>query len=251
MIIIDELVSSFTPISLEKMDEVKLLNRMDTKFVFGMKQLPPVMEQLHSSYYVLEINQVRHQRYENLYFDTPENLCYLNHHNKRMNRFKVRSRTYADSGLCFFEIKIKNNKERTRKERMLQTGPREEITGKAARLLTDCTGLAPVQLLPVIRIDFSRITLVNHRMTERITIDTGLKFSNEVEERSFPALVIAEVKQNRSCPSVFKNILHLEHIPEFRISKYCIGMVSLNNRIKHNNFKEKLHYINKLNHDIS
>ena len=250
MFTIDELIAPFEPVSLERMDEVSLLNRMDTKFVFNKEKLPGVMERLFSSYYILDINQVRLQRYETLYFDTPEKMCYLNHHNKRMNRFKVRSRKYADSGLCYFEVKIKNNKGRTRKERKKHPGPQEEISGKPAQLLTDCTGLTPDKLLPAIWINFSRITLVNHEMTERITIDTSLKFRNGSEERSYPGLVIAETKQNRSCPSRFKNAMHLEYIPEFRISKYCIGLISLNDQIKKNNFKEKLHYINKLNHDI-
>ena len=94
MSIIDEMLASFEPISLEKMDEVKLLNRMDSKFVLNAGKLQEILAQLHSSYYVLEINHIRLQRYETLYFDTPEHRLYLNHHNKHLNRFKVRSRKY-------------------------------------------------------------------------------------------------------------------------------------------------------------
>ncbi|MCX6266734.1 MAG: polyphosphate polymerase domain-containing protein [Bacteroidetes bacterium] len=250
MSIIDEMLAPFEPVSLEKMDEVKLLNRMDSKFVFNAGKLPAILAQLYSSYYILEINQVRLQRYETLYFDTPEHRLYMDHHNKHLNRFKVRSRKYADSGLCYFEIKFKNNKGRTIKKRNKQAGPQEEIIGKQAQALISLTKYTPEMLLPVLRIDFSRITLVNHGMSERVTIDTGLSFSNGQKERTYPGVIIAEVKQDRSHSSAISALLHQEHVPGTKISKYCLGIISLNNHIRQNNFKEKLRYINKLNHDI-
>jgi hypothetical protein len=247
---IDELISSFESISLEKTDEVKLLNRMDAKFAFRAEKLPGILAQLSSSYYILEINQVRLQRYETLYFDTPELTFYLNHHNKRLNRFKVRSRKYVDSGSCYFEIKFKNNRRRTIKERNRQKGPQEEITGKQEQLLISFTNLTSGMLMPVIWVNFSRITLVSHTMMERVTIDTGLTFKNGLAECTYPGVVIAEIKQDRSGSSVISNILHQEHIPGSNISKYCLGMISLNDKIKQNNFKQKLRIIKNLNHDI-
>jgi hypothetical protein len=247
---IDEMISAFEPISLAKMDEVKLLNRMDTKFVFKAEKLPGILAQLASQYYVLEVDQVRNQRYETLYFDTPGHMFYLNHHNKHLNRFKVRSRKYLDSGMCFFEIKFKNNKRRTIKERNRQKGPQEEITGKQEQLLATCTKLTPEMLQPSLWVNFSRITLVNHGMSERVTIDTGLTFKNGSGERTYPGVVIAEVKQDRSGSSSIAAILHQEHIPGSGISKYCLGVISLDKHIKQNNFKQKLLHFNKLNHDI-
>ena len=184
MFTIENLVAPFDPISLERMEEVKLLNRMDSKFIFEVGKLPAILEQLYSSYYVLQIGQVRLQRYETLYFDTPGYELYLNHHNKRLNRFKVRSRKYVDSGSCYFEIKFKNNKGRTLKERKKHKGPQEDITGKNEHLLTSRTKLTPGMLEPILWINFSRITLVNHGMSERVTIDTGLTFRKGSDERS-------------------------------------------------------------------
>ncbi|MBE0646395.1 MAG: polyphosphate polymerase domain-containing protein [Bacteroidales bacterium] len=246
---IDELIALFEPISLEKMDEVTLLNRMDSKFVFKSSKLPCILGQLYPSYYILEINQVRLQRYETLYFDTPEHRLYLNHHNKRLNRFKVRSRKYVDSGICYFEIKFKNNKSRTFKERNKQKGPQEEISGKQERLLISHTKLTPAMLQPALWVNFSRITLVNHAMNERVTIDTGLTFKIGTREVTYPGVAIAEVKQDRMSSSIISGILHKEHIPGSRISKYCLGIITLNSHIKQNNFKQKLLHINKLNHD--
>jgi len=247
---IDELLARFEPISLEKMDEVKLLNRLDTKFAFKAVQLPAILEQVQSSYYILEVSQVRKQHYETLYFDTPERMLYLNHHNKRMNRFKVRSRKYIDSDECYFEIKFKTNRGRTIKVRNRQTELREEIAGSQEQMLNSHTNLTPGMLKPALWVDFSRITLVNHALTERATIDTGLTFRNESGEFSYTGVVIAEIKQDRSGSSLLSHLLHAEHIPVLKISKYCLGTISLNHHIKKNNFKQKYNYLNKLNHDI-
>jgi hypothetical protein len=248
---IDELIAPFMPISLEKTEGVELLNRMDSKFVFEAEKLPDILASLYGSYYILEIGQVRLQRYETLYFDTPGHLLYLDHHNKRLNRFKVRSRKYVDSGICYFEIKFKNNKGRTFKKRNRHNGPQEEIAGKQEKLLISCTKLNPGMLLPALWVNFSRITLVNLGMSERVTIDTGLTFRNGTAGRSYPGVVIAEVKQDRSSVSFFSGVLQKEHVPGSRISKYCLGIASLNDHIKKNNFKQKLRSFNKMNHDIS
>jgi len=250
MFSIDNQITQFEPISLDRMDEVKLLNRMDTKFAFSLAHLPGILSQLCSSYYILEIAGVRLHRYETLYFDTPGYSLYLKHHNKRLNRFKVRSRHYLASDLCYFEVKMKNNKGRTSKERNRHKGSQEVIAGKQAELLETNTKLIPEMLLPVLWVNFSRITLVNHEMSERVTIDTGLTFRNGSAEQAYPGVVIAEVKQERSQNSRFSEILHQAQIPKARISKYCLGVARLNPRVKQNNFKVKLLQLNLLNHDI-
>ena len=247
---IDELIAPFRPVSLDQMDQVKLMNRMDTKFLFSANRLPCIMEKLYDSYDALEIGEVRLQRYETLYFDTQGHQLYLTHHNQRLNRYKVRSRRYLDSGITYFEIKFKNNKGRTTKERNKHKGVREEISGKQQDLLLSCTGLTPDKLIPVLWVNFSRLTLVNREMTERVTLDTGLSFRNQNGECSFPWVAIAEVKQDRSAHSRIADILHDIHSPGTNISKYCLGIASLNPQIKKNNFKWKLHCITKLQNDI-
>ena len=251
MSIIDDLIARFEPVSLGRMDQVKLLNRVDTKFVLSRQKLPEILSELMAEYFILEINGVRLQHYETRYFDTPEKTCYLNHHNQRLNRFKIRARCYADSGLCYFEIKSKNNKGRTSKERKKLQGLNDGITPKAAALLTEVTGLDASRIVPSIEVGFSRITLVNRRMTERATIDVNLRFSGAAEQVDYPGIAIAEVKQDRLGRSGLNDVLNRHHIREFKISKYCLGIISLYPQIKQNNFKQKLHYIKKLNHDVN
>ncbi len=248
MSITDELLAPFTPVTLREMDAVKLLNRMDAKFVFSAGLLPALLGQLVSSYHILEIGTVRQQHYETLYFDTPGNRLYLDHHNRRLNRFKVRSRRYLDSGDLFFEIKFKSNKGRTRKERIRHAEPWDRIGSKQEELLAAGTGFSPEMLRPSLMVSFSRITLAGKEMAERVTIDTGLSFRNDTGRMEYPGIAIAEVKQDRSCRSVITGVLHGMHVPPTRVSKYCIGLASVHPGLKQNYFKQKLHLINKLNH---
>ena len=112
------IVADFLPITLNDMDEVKLMSRTDTKFVFQLSKLPKLLLQLQPFYNVLTINSKVIHNYKSLYYDTEERKFYIDHHNSRINRNKIRFREYVDSGLTFLEVKLKNNKGRTIKKRM-------------------------------------------------------------------------------------------------------------------------------------
>ena len=95
------LVSSLLPLSLEELDKVKLLNRVDSKFIFHIRALNDILKEVSEYYHILEIDQKRIFKYESLYFDTPDFLLYRHHHNGKPNRVKVRYRKYLDSGEVF------------------------------------------------------------------------------------------------------------------------------------------------------
>ena len=104
------ILHSFQPVSLEEMDNVKLLNRTDTKFVFDYDNLSLFLESCSKDYKILTINSKNIAHYKTLYFDTSDFEFYNHHHNQKGNRFKVRIRKYVDSSLCFLEIKNTNKK---------------------------------------------------------------------------------------------------------------------------------------------
>ena len=104
-------LSRFHPITLGEMDGVRLLDRLDTKFTFNRTLLTGILEEMMKDYSILDIEGRRVSRYETIYFDTPEHLFYLHHHNGKLNRYKIRFRKYVDSGDTFFEIKLKNNRD--------------------------------------------------------------------------------------------------------------------------------------------
>ena len=102
MVAIENLINQFNPISLKKMDGVKLLNRVDTKFVCSVIKLSNILKDLIGKYEILEINNRRIMSYQTKYYDTPDFKMFIAHQNGKLNRYKVREREYIISGLNFF-----------------------------------------------------------------------------------------------------------------------------------------------------
>ncbi len=241
-----DVMETFVPISLQEMDAVKLLNRTDTKFVFTNDQLKELLQESSNDYKVLSINDQRYSNYKTLYFDTPDYLFYKRHHNGKENRHKVRIRKYVDSGLCFLEVKNKR-KGRTDKRRIGVPDFEMELSPANQLFVEEMLGMS-VKLVPTVWNSFSRITLVNEKLKERLTIDTNLSFESvDGDSKTLSDLVITEVKQeniSRNTPMVSK--LKRRQIRPSGMSKYCIGCVLLNPNLKYNNFKSKLLMIDKL-----
>ena len=84
----DDILKDFNPITLQQMDSVKLQDRIDTKFMFKDDILASVLNRMKEDYYVLDINGIRFNHYETLYYDTKDFDLYLRHHNGRLNRYK-------------------------------------------------------------------------------------------------------------------------------------------------------------------
>ena len=120
MDIIKNCLLPFQRVSLANLDKVKLMNRTDLKFCLHIEKLPAVLEAIKSDYLLLEINGETIFNYDNTYFDTPDNQMFICHQNGKSNRFKIRMRKYVESNLNFLEIKLKNNKGRTIKERVVK-----------------------------------------------------------------------------------------------------------------------------------
>ena len=241
------LLNDLQTVSLEELDNVKLLDRQDTKFVFNQIHLPLILDKIKPFYRILEINNERVFTYDNTYFDTDDFLFYNQHHNGNKKRFKIRSRKYSSSNQSFFEIKIKNNKDRTVKKRLPIDGINKYLGEQEKDLVSEIIGLPPNQITPKLNVQFSRITLTDNSFNERLTIDTNISAKNGPGSKIFDQLVISEIKQKKYDPkSDFIQILRNLKIQEMRFSKYCMGMLHVNKEIKYNRFKPKLLRINKI-----
>ena len=241
------LLNDLQTISLDELDKVKLLDRKDTKFVFNQNQLPSILEKIKPYYRILEINNSPIFNYDNIYFDTQDFLFYNQHHNEHRKRYKVRFRKYSSNGNTFFEIKIKNNKNRTVKKRLMVDEMNGCLGEREIELVSNIIGLQPNKLTTKLNIQFSRITLADKSFNERLTIDTNLSAKNGSSSKIFDKLVISEIKQKKYNPkSQYIQILRDLRIPEMRFSKYCMGMLHINKEIKYNRFKPKLLQINKI-----
>ena len=240
-------LAEFDPVALKELDGVKLLDRMDTKFVFRLEQLADVFRQMLPHYRALEIGGVRASRYETLYFDTDDFDLYTKHHSGKLNRHKLRYRRYVDSGLCFFEIKVKTNKGRTVKTRTQRKEIERYIQGSAEELLHVATPFNAGELKPKLWVLYTRCTFAGRASQERLTIDLDLRFAIGESQANFPKVVIAELKQDKSAADTpFTRIMRAKRIREGGMSKYCFGVMHLYPEVKQNLFKENARYIEEL-----
>ena len=246
MLIINKILTEFNPISLAEMDEVKLMNRSDTKFVFSQTTLLNILPLLQSFYRVLEVDGVRLSSYKSLYYDTEDFQFYHQHHNGKTNRDKVRFREYIDSGLTFLEVKHKNNKGKTIKKRVRVNEIQHSLEGENKSFVEKLVG-ERLNLIPYHWNHFQRITLVHKQQKERLTIDVDFRFQDQNQEGQIEGMVIAEIKQEKkSRTSDFIRMIKKEGIHPFRISKYCIATARLYPKLKRNNFKRKFLHLNKI-----
>ena len=241
------LLNTFAPITLAEMKSVRLMNRVDTKFVTTLPRLMQLLEMAKGEYFVQEIDGERNSAYTTLYYDTPRLDMYIMHHNGCLGRQKVRVRQYVDSNLTFLEVKNKNNHRRTRKKRITVTG--FDITGEQQReFLKPLCWWDVDTLQPALRNWFNRITLVNKAKTERVTIDTGLRFHNCMSglDKSLDQVVIIELKRDGNQPSPLLAMLRDLDIHPYGFSNYCMGTALSNPSVKKNRLKPKLHYVERL-----
>jgi hypothetical protein len=241
------ILNTFDPITLEQMEPVKLMDRIDKKYTLHISQLPEVLNEIRKDYFVLDIKNKRSTTYHTIYFDTPGYDCYLKHQNGKLNRYKIRSRQYVESNLNFFEVKFKSNKGRTQKDRIRHPEKIENIGGRVHEFMEESTGLNPSVFQPRMFINFVRITLVSKQLDERCTIDIDLNFKNEHGEKHFNNLVIVEAKMgNGKKASSIVRAMRKFHVTEKSISKYCLGVALLVPNIKKNTFKPALLFLEKL-----
>lgn len=246
MSLLTDTLQRFESINLDQLNAVSLLKRVDSKYILPSSKLPLVLEDLMDQQYILEINGQRNFEYLTHYYDTEDFKFYMYHHNGYINRLKVRTRSYVDSGLNYFEIKHKERGTRTNKVR------------REMKVLPDSLGEEEYSLIENKRYNgedlelkmsnsFNRITLCNKSFTERITIDTSIRFFNEQRIIKKPFLSIIEVKQGKTDNfSQTIQVLKKHQIRPASFSKYAVGIAMLEKDIKKNKFKPTLLKLKKI-----
>ena len=245
---INDLLQYLEPITLEQMSSIRLMNRTDTKFVTNKENLARLLELAQGKYYAQFNNESRVANYMTTYWDTENHRFFLEHHNGRAPRQKVRVRTYMDSDLTFLEVKTKNNHGRTKKKRVEVPSQEIEVQGTNGEFVEGLVHQGLNEMHPTVRNQFRRITLVNYEKTERLTIDYDVHFHNMETgtDANVGPLVIIELKRDGNVYSPVLDILRVLRIKPSGFSKYCIGSVMTNKKLKQNIFKEKMIVLSKL-----
>lgn len=247
------LLARIDPITLDEMESITLMNRIDSKYLTDFPTLLRLLgDAAEQGYRALYVDGKKLIPYDSVYFDTPDLKTYTDHRNRKLVRQKVRTRCYlTDSGAAFLEIKRKTNHGRTKKKRMqIPMADFADFRGnaEAAEYLKNRSMFTAEQLSPELHTRFSRITLVNAHQTERITIDMDLRFENvrHGTQASLPGAVVIELKQDGRAPSRMKPILLKHRIKPFRISKYCTAVTLTDPTARYGRFKLKLKRIGRV-----
>ena len=162
-----------------------LLIRVDRKYLVPLTTAQGLVDALAGAARVLQIEGRRGFSYASTYFDTPDLDSYMLAARKRRRRFKIRTRSYLDSGSCFLEVKTRGPRGATVKRRVqcppLDAG-RLTPSGRdfiASRLADDVTPPERAQRLaqalePVLITRYERTTFHLPEESARLTLDTRL-----------------------------------------------------------------------------
>ena len=102
------------PIGLDQlMAQAELQTRTDRKYFVPAGVFRRFAADLAGDFDVLDIDRRRLFRYESVYFDSPRLATYRAHLQRRRKRYKIRTRTYLDSGQCMLEVKLEGHRATT------------------------------------------------------------------------------------------------------------------------------------------
>jgi len=242
-------LNRFQSASSELIASRSLQNRIDTKFVFHRSIFDGILSVLSSEYAVVMSGEKDRARYQNLYFDTQDFGSLRAHHRGKRPRRKVRIRHYLDRGQSFLEVKEKRNTNRTHKQRLSLPFLQETLGAAALEFIEAHSDVSPLELVPGIRVDFTRTTLVSLHENERVTFDTALQVSRGDAVESLDTGVIAEVKQERFRPrSVMMLALRDAGAYQMSLSKYCTAAQLLVPAVKLNRYRPKMRMLRRRFH---
>ncbi|WP_137843733.1 polyphosphate polymerase domain-containing protein [Microbacterium sp. 2FI] len=224
-----------------------LLTRVDRKYVVPRADLATVLATLDERTRVLEIDGARDFAYESVYFDTPDLLSFRMAAQPRRRRFKLRTRSYLDTGSAFLEIKTRGVRGTTVKDRdAYDLERRDELTGDARDAVADALttiGVPPVRahdLDATLITRYRRATLLAPDGAVRATVDTDLEWAGaDGDGFSLPDLAIVETKSGAAASPVDRMLWRTGHRPA-TVSKYATGLAALRDDLPRNRWARLL-----------
>lgn len=257
-----DLVSGLEAVDLVEIQELAdLQTRVDRKYVVPTRVLADLLAD-QEGLRVLEIAGRRRFGYESVYFDTPSLQSYRGAAHGRRRRFKVRTRTYADSGECVFEVKIKGGRGETVKERLAYDRASAASIDPQARAFA-ATVLQPAlpdarrvvaSLAPTLVTTYDRTTFVDPAAGTRLTCDAALLCTpapldgaqaldvdlyRTAGRAGLGDQVVLESKSPGTATAVDRWLWARGHRP-VSLSKYCVGLAALDDGLPSNRWRRTL-----------
>lgn len=220
-------------------DEAALLTRVDRKYVVPAADLDAVLTGI-PGLRVLEIDGRRTSRYESTYLDTVDLDSWSASAHRRRRRWKVRTRTYADTGERWLEVKTRGSRGTTVKERLPHPGDDDlGVPPDAGGWVRDRLGAAHVHgvdpggLVATLHTSYLRTTLLLDG-AGRATIDRDLRWVSSHGSAAVGDVLVLETKAGTARPGPLdRRLWELGHRPT-RISKYGTGLALLTPDLQRN-----------------
>ncbi len=223
--------AALPPIGLDELvQQAELLTRVDRKYVVRLSEMSALFSSVPAGTRVLQIGDQRDFGYRSTYLDTPDFRSFHTSGRSHRHRWKVRGRSYLDSGDSWLETKTAGPRGRTTKTRIVHDDPLHHgispagaafVSGRLGPELTDA-------LRPVLTTTYRRTTLLLPQSRTRVTIDVELAWTAVGSGRSLrrPGLAVVETKTGSTPSVVDRHMWSSGHRP-VRISKYGVGMAAL------------------------
>lgn len=237
--------------------DAALLTRVDRKYVLRSADLTGFLTRLERQApdtRVLAIDGRTAHGYRSVYFDTPDLASFMMAARPRRRRFKLRTRTYLDTGASFLEFKAEGARGVTVKSRFELTGTDAEaaaddrLSPAAAEWAEALLGQARAagvdihadELEPVLWGAYDRTTLLLPDGIGRATVDTNLTWQGVgTDVLDLPDMVIVETKSGSRPSDIDRLLWHAGHRPS-KISKFGTGMAALHPELPHNRWNRIL-----------
>ncbi|MFG2114491.1 polyphosphate polymerase domain-containing protein [Streptomyces sp. NPDC048718] len=220
--------------SLAEVDAAAALqHRTDRKYLLPARSAVRLVSELAPTHRVLDLGGRRSTGYRTVYFDTPGLASWRAHTQGRRRRWKVRTRLYAEDGLCRVEVKTKDGRGATVKHALaVPHRAHGSLDGAAADFVDRVLAREGIPhtaagLEPAAEVRYRRAALADLDAGTRVTIDGELSF---LRERRTAALgtgwVLVETKGGPR-PAPADRLLHRLGVRQVSLSKYVTGLALL------------------------
>lgn len=241
---LDAQLERIEPISLGQLNEqARLMTRIDRKYFLPRDLFVSLLRATENDFKVLQIGQKKRFEYRTIYFDSPQFRFFRDHVQGRRHRFKVRTRTYMETGTCHLEVKSKGYRGQTVKERIAHPidspGTLSESDHDFIDSIIGGSGrtVPANQLEPVLETIYDRITLCHDQ--QRLTCDLDIRAINDEGSHDGPHDVLVETK-SAGGGGIWDTLLKQHGVRPHKVSKYCVAASLLYPELPSNPWKQTI-----------
>jgi hypothetical protein len=218
-------------VTLAELDaEAALLRRRERKYVVPFAVAERLLGGLDGRAHALVIAGRHVFRFESVYFDTPDRASYLLAEHRRPWRYKLRTRSYLDSGRCVLELKTRDGRGRTFKARRSHHIERRgllEVDERGLVAAHPLIGSSVGLLVPALITGYARANLLLREERARTTLDADLRAHIPTGSvAAMPGMVIVETK-TPGAPCAADRFLWSMGYRPVRMSKFGTSLAAL------------------------